>query len=98
MPQNQKNPKSSQPSRGQAGGQPSGRQAQSSGGSKPTASPTDVARALRGVDLPQNKRGLVEHAKKGDSASPEAVAVLEQIPDREYKTMADVEKGVGQVI
>ena len=61
------------------------------------ASPTDVAKALKGADLPMKKQELVEYAKSHDGG-PNAVSVLERMPDREYQTMADVEKGVGQVL
>ena len=59
-------------------------------------SPANIAHSLRGIDFPAGKRNLVEHAK-GNGADKEVIDVLEQLPDREYGSMADVEKGVGKV-
>ena len=59
-------------------------------------SPANIARSLKGIHFLVGKQDLVEHAKKND-ADKEVIEVLEQLPDRRYGTMADVEKGVGEV-
>ncbi len=59
-------------------------------------SPANIARSLKGIDFPVGKRDLVEHARK-NNADQEVIEVLQQLPDREYGNMADVEKGVGKV-
>lgn len=59
-------------------------------------SPANVAHFLKGIDFPAKKADLVKHAQ-GQNADKEVLEVLKQIPEREYNTMADVMKGVGQV-
>lgn len=59
-------------------------------------SASGVATALKGIDLPQKRSGLVSYAKKND-ASESVVDLLEDIPNRNFKTMADVQKAVGEV-
>lgn len=59
--------------------------------------PAAVAHALRGVDFPKTKNELIEHARGSDAEqSQDVVGTLERIPDREYRSMSDVEAGVGR--
>lgn len=60
------------------------------------ASPANVAHHLKGIDFPAGKEDLVKHARQG-GADDEALGVIKQMPDREYGSMADVMKGVGEV-
>lgn len=60
------------------------------------ASSAGIAHALKGVDLPTDKSGLIKQAK-GNQAGAEIIKVLEDFPSREYTTMADVQKAVGEV-
>lgn len=60
------------------------------------ASSAGIAHALKGVDLPCDKSDLVKQAKS-NKASDEIIEVLEDFPSREYKTMADVQKAMGEV-
>jgi hypothetical protein len=59
---------------------------------------------LSGVDFPKNKGELRDYAQKQmtdvEVADPQGIiiTVLDSLPDREYKNMADVEKSVGQVL
>lgn len=56
----------------------------------------DISRSLSGIDFPANKENLVNHARQ-QNASQEVIEVLEQMPEREYENMADVEHEFGQV-
>lgn len=64
-----------------------------------TPNPISVAKALKGIDFPSDKAGLLEHARSGTERDREgAVGVIERLPDRQYTSMADVEKAVGHEI
>jgi Protein of unknown function (DUF2795) len=62
-----------------------------------------VAKMLSGVDFPKNKDELRDYAQKhitdSEVADPQRIiSVIDRLPEREYKNMADVEKSVGQVL
>ncbi|MGR6035556.1 MAG: DUF2795 domain-containing protein [Candidatus Nitrosoglobus sp.] len=59
-------------------------------------SPVDIAHALKGIDFPASRRDLVKHAKS-HKAGADTVRLMQHLPDQEYRNMADVMKGVGQV-
>jgi hypothetical protein len=59
-------------------------------------SPIEVGRHLKGIKFPVNKQDLIEHARQ-NHAPDDLLSVLEQIPDREFRTAADVTRGVGEV-
>ena len=59
-------------------------------------SPFIVAHFLLGLNFPTDRAHMVEHARKRN-ATPEVVGVLEQLPDRRYGGMADVEEAVKQL-
>ncbi len=61
-----------------------------------TASAAGIAQALKGVDLPCRKADLIKQAKAND-ASDEIIEVLNEFPGRQYETMADIQKAVGEV-
>lgn len=61
-----------------------------------TSSAAGIAQALKGVDFPCGKAELIKHAK-GNHASDEILKVLNEFPDRQYETMADIQKAVGEV-
>lgn len=54
-------------------------------------SPVEVQKALKDIDYPVKKQGLIEHAKK-HKASSEVIEVLEDLPDKEYTNAVDVSK------
>ncbi|MFM2061895.1 MAG: hypothetical protein RLZZ507_1565 [Cyanobacteriota bacterium] len=56
----------------------------------------DISRSLSGIDFPANKQDLVDHARE-KNANQEIIDVLQQMPEREYENMADVEHEFGQV-
>ncbi|HET6522284.1 MAG TPA: DUF2795 domain-containing protein [Geminicoccaceae bacterium] len=59
-------------------------------------SPATIPHHLGGVDFPARKRDLVDHARRKD-ADEAVIEVPGRLPDREYRSMADVQKGVGEV-
>ncbi len=56
----------------------------------------DISRSLSGIDFPVNKEGLVNHARQ-KKANQEIIDTLQQMPEREYGNMADVEHAFGEV-
>ncbi|WP_434993930.1 DUF2795 domain-containing protein [Arthrobacter sp. Ld5] len=55
------------------------------------SSPIDIQKALGGVDYPASKEDLVQHAKdKGADRS--VLDTLENLPDREFESPAEVNK------
>lgn len=56
--------------------------------------PIDIQKHLKGMDYPANKQGIIDHAKE-QGAGKEIASLLEQIPDEEYETPADVSKALG---
>lgn len=58
--------------------------------------PTTITHYLGGIDFPANKSLLIEHAKERD-AEKEIISLLQRMPEREYKNMAEVMKDVGQL-
>lgn len=54
-------------------------------------SPIEVEKALKDIDYPVNKKGLIQHAKK-HKASEEVIQVLESLPEKEYNSPVDVSK------
>ena len=56
-------------------------------------SPAQIAKFLEGVYLPANKQELIRYVR---DKTHTVVQVLERLPDREYRTMADVMKGIGE--
>jgi hypothetical protein len=54
-----------------------------------------IAQVLSGIDFPANKQQLVDYAQK-NNADKEVIEAIQQMPEAEYTSMADVFKGVGQ--
>ncbi len=55
----------------------------------------EVQKALGGISYPATKDQLIEHAK-GNNAGPDILAVLEDMPDREYDGPNEVSKAVAK--
>lgn len=53
------------------------------------ANPIQIQKYLKGVDYPANKSTLIENAKKM-GADENICASLEQLPDKNFQTPADV--------
>ncbi len=61
-----------------------------------TDSAAGVTAALKGIDLPRRRGGLVRHARAND-APAEVIELLEALEDREFRDMADVTRALGKV-
>lgn len=61
-----------------------------------TINPIQLQKFLKGMNYPASKEELIEHAKKHD-ADENALKTLEQLPEDEYETPADVSKAVGAI-
>jgi len=79
------------------------------GGRAAAATPSSVsaaavAKVLSGVNFPKNKGELKDHARNHmtdmkEIADPQRIlSVIDNLPDREYQNMADVEKPLGQML
>lgn len=58
--------------------------------------PIQLQKHLKGMEYPASREELIEHAKE-HGADENALSVLEQLPDDEYETPADVSKAVGAI-
>ena len=54
-------------------------------------SPIEVQKALKNMNYPANKEDLIKHAK-GRDASSEVMQDLENLPEKQYTSAADVSK------
>jgi hypothetical protein len=61
-----------------------------------TANPIQIQKYLKGVDYPAFRDDLIAHAEE-QGADDEVLDLLEQIPDNEYETPADVSKAIGNL-
>ncbi|MCL4464816.1 MAG: DUF2795 domain-containing protein [Chloroflexi bacterium] len=59
-------------------------------------STTQLAQQLKGLTFPCRKADCVAFARE-HGASAEAVAMLEQMPERRFDSMADVWSALGEV-
>jgi hypothetical protein len=58
--------------------------------------PVHLQKFLGGVEYPADKRRLVERAR-ANGADAEVFAVLERLPEKEFRTPADVSQAVGSI-
>lgn len=58
--------------------------------------PVQIQKFLKGVDYPASKQDLIEHAKE-QGADENVFSTLEQMPDEQYETPADVSKAIGNI-
>ena len=58
-------------------------------------SPTSITHVLKGIHMPVDKKGLLEHARKNHAGKP-ILDDIQAMPDGEFHTMADVMKAFGQ--
>ena len=64
------------------------------------ASAAAIAKILSGIDLPKNKEEVVAYAKKNKEeveSAQQVIATINEIPNRKYYTMAEIEKAVGEI-
>ncbi|HEY9671602.1 MAG TPA: DUF2795 domain-containing protein [Waterburya sp.] len=60
------------------------------------ANPIQIQKHLKGVDYPASKEELIEHAQQQD-ADEDILSILEQLPDQEFETPAEVSKAIGNL-
>ncbi|WP_428486847.1 DUF2795 domain-containing protein [Rhodopila sp.] len=65
--------------------------AQSGGGH----SPVNITHFLKGIDFPAKRDDLLRHARQ-NHAEQEVLREIEQMPNQDYGSMADVMKGFGK--
>lgn len=58
-------------------------------------SAADVEKAVKGIEFPETRDGLIDAAR--GSADPELLAILRQLPDREFRDSAEVARALGEV-
>jgi hypothetical protein len=59
-------------------------------------SPAQLAHYLKGIEFPASKRDLKADARK-NQAPPEILKFIDELPEEQYRTMADVMKAVGEI-
>ena len=59
-------------------------------------SPAQVEKFLKGIDFPAGKQDIINHAKQ-NKASDDVMQLLQQMPDKDYASAADVAKEIGKV-
>ena len=58
-------------------------------------SPINVTHHLKGIKFPATRDDLMEQARE-NKADADVLDKIEQMPEQEYETMADVMKGYGK--
>ena len=58
--------------------------------------PIELQKYLKGINYPAGKQDLVQHAQN-NGADDDTISMLEQLPDQQYETAADVSKEIGSV-
>lgn len=58
--------------------------------------PIQIQKFLKGVDYPASKSDLIKTAEK-QGADETARRALQQLPDQEYQTPADVSEALGKI-
>jgi uncharacterized membrane protein YfbV (UPF0208 family) len=65
-----------------------------------SASAAALAKILSGIRFPKNKTELLDWAREHKSKVKEAeqiITVIQEMPDRKYQNMADVEKALAEI-
>jgi hypothetical protein len=61
-------------------------------------SAADVTRVVRGIDFPASKEDLIMYVHQVRDRAQGVLEILQKLPERQYNSMADVEKAVGEVV
>jgi len=56
----------------------------------------EILEYIKGIDFPQKKQGLIEHAKSRN-APANVIDLLNKLPDMNYRSTADVNIEVGKL-
>ncbi|MFW6295782.1 MAG: DUF2795 domain-containing protein [Halothece sp.] len=59
-------------------------------------SAVDISKTLGGTDFPASKQDLIKRAQD-ENTSDEVMNILNQMPDKQYGSMADVEREFGNI-
>ncbi|MDB5259044.1 MAG: hypothetical protein JWO73_252 [Candidatus Taylorbacteria bacterium] len=70
---------------------------QDMGGEGKKANPIQIQTFLKGVDYPADRTDLID-AAEAQEAPKEVLGALMQVPEREYKSPADLEKEIGKLM
>lgn len=62
----------------------------------PAVNPIQVQKFLGGMDYPARKDEIVEHARS-KGADQNIMQTLEQLPDEDFETPADVSQAIGRI-
>jgi hypothetical protein len=54
----------------------------------------ELAKSLSGIDLPKDKEGIRQYAEE-NGAAEEVLSMIDDLPDRDYETMADIMSETG---
>ncbi|MBL1263053.1 DUF2795 domain-containing protein [Candidatus Methylomicrobium oryzae] len=60
------------------------------------ANPIQVQECLSGMDYPADKEEIINHAKD-QGADEDVMQTLQQLPEQDYRTAADVSRAIGQI-
>ncbi len=69
---------------------------ENSNGDSGKVNPIQVQKFLGGMDYPADKQSIVDTARE-QGADERVMNALEQMPEGQFETPADVSKGIGQV-
>ncbi|MCX7597129.1 MAG: DUF2795 domain-containing protein [Fischerella sp.] len=58
--------------------------------------PIQLQKHLKGIDYPASKQELIQHAQQ-QGADENAIAVLQKLPEQEYKNPTDVSEAVSSI-
>ena len=58
--------------------------------------PIQLQKVLKGVDYPASKQDLLRHAREQGADEP-TLRTLEQLPEQQYQTPADVSQAAGKL-
>lgn len=61
-----------------------------------TVNPIQVQKFLKGMEYPASKQDVIDHAKQ-QGADENVCSTLEQMPNQEFETPADVSKAIGEI-
>jgi hypothetical protein len=61
---------------------------------QPRAERQDFDVALGGLEYPVSRAGVINHARDHGGVDAEAIAVVEQLPDREYASADDLREAL----
>ncbi|CAA9273142.1 MAG: hypothetical protein AVDCRST_MAG27-3638 [uncultured Craurococcus sp.] len=59
-------------------------------------SPVDITHQLKGLHFPAQKQDLVQQAK-GNGAGQDIMQMIDAMPEREFASIADVMKAMGEL-